>query len=117
MEEQILNSLADILGYVKAGANFAAEQAPLVAQEILYYGMAIHALWIVLSGAALWLCAFKFIPWCRAEAANSGGGSLGLAICVTAISVIVFICNLELMFKATLAPRLYVIAEITSMLK
>ena len=49
MNEEIKAVMVELLSYLKTAADFAAEQAPLVLQEILNWGIASNLLWIIIG--------------------------------------------------------------------
>lgn len=123
MNEELQSKLAAILGSLSeqvqsatdAGVDFAKEQLPIVAQEVVRWGIAESAVW-----AAFWAIppiVFLFLfrrGWRLAakHADESDGISIFLAVvatvALTAPSIGV-VCNVATLTKCIVAPRVYLI--------
>lgn len=130
MEEQILQSLSAILAYVEQGAAFAAEQAPLVVQEIIAWGIYGNAISLVLYATLMVVCgryAIHGIGYAVKDAKKSySEQSEGLQVFyaitggISTLGVPIFgVLAIESAFhlaKVLVAPRLYVIQYLGSVI-
>lgn len=71
-------ALTQLMTWAQAGVGFAQEQMPLLAKEIVMFGIGINALWVVV-GIMAWivsgvLCRYA-IPWAKEYSNVSEGGS------------------------------------------
>ena len=59
MEEKLEQVLNDLITFIENAGEFAAEQAPLVVQEILLRGKILTALWLIIP-----LSVTALLIWC-----------------------------------------------------
>lgn len=130
MSEKIKESFGTLLEYVEKGAGFAAEQAPLVVQELIAWGFWNHAIGavvalcvVVLIGFALRrLCPVLFAEYRKDYREQSEGfcilGTLGLiaALITAVVSAYVAVGNFKMLVMASVAPRVFLIEKIRDML-
>jgi len=117
--DKIRESLASLLEYTEQAVEFSKDQAPLVAQEIIHWGIASNAAWVLAWVAAIVALSFVFRAGRRAHAKNDlSMGDLVMFLSVLAIGG----CSLGVMsslggfIKAVVAPRLYLIEYIGRLL-
>ena len=131
------DSLSEILVWLKeaaqGGADFAAEQAPLVCQEIVAYGRVYHTAWIAII-FVLWSTVVMFLwlnirkvtrddSWDDSELTPQGVrglvGSIVFAIATFVLSIEggtgIFSHGKDAML-AWFAPRLYIVEYISDLL-
>ncbi len=135
MEEQsvtVLESIGvEVLDWLRATADVVGEQAPLLAQDVVRYGIFDGVVSILVGLVLLAVTIFvlmKVLPdfWGRGRALDKnhedGFGWYGVSACLAVCSVFggitgfvwtvtgVFTCG-----KALLAPRLYILQEIAKL--
>ncbi len=116
-----------LMEYVKQAVEFGTEQAPMVAQEVLEYGMWSSCATIaILMASGLVLAAFSFacyrfdLGWTDSsfgsEPTNDGPMAIACGI-IGAVFIFVapiFICECSMdIVKIQTAPRLYIIQELS----
>lgn len=121
MKEEIISNLAGIIDYVKQGADFVKEQAPLYAQEMINYGI-----WTSVFETLLYFFIAIFLIWCMVKLYKSTEDEeeakvyapifLVLGICVIVMLVITSI-SFETLIQAVVAPRVYVVEKLMSICK
>lgn len=131
MDEKIATSLNELLGYVKATADFASEQAPLVAQEIVRWGIASSIVTMIHCVAFIGV-AFVFARWMYPRLVKEFakglsqqsdgllvGGSAGMILAATGTLIAFFslVDAVQALVKAIVSPRLFVLERIMEMLK
>lgn len=115
-KQAIIDKAAVLLDYiatgVEKGGEFVATQAPLLAQEILAYGLAYHGVWfgvvlIILVGS---VGLFIRSTWelMRGETDDWFGGVVASSI-FGSVSLIFLVINLLAILKIVYAPRLYLL--------
>lgn len=117
--ERLNAAIAHIGEWVETGEAFASEQVPLLVTEIIYWGAAAEAFWVmlgvfflVLGGLAARLAIKKWAAW--GDLSSDTNDFLKTTSCIVAIagSVMGFFfvaCNIMDMLKPLVAPRLYLI--------
>lgn len=122
MKEEIVSNLAGIIEYVKQGADFVKEQAPLYVQEMINYGI-----WTSVFETLLYFFIAIFLIWCMVKlhkAIEKDGDDekeyapiyLLLGICVIIMFVLTSI-SFETLIQAVVAPRVYVVEKLMSICK
>ena len=114
--QQVMAWLAELKGGV-------CEQAPLLAGEIVRYGVAVHTFWIVtcllLLAATAVIAAYvvrctKKMDKDEGESAKAlvavFGGAFGLILAVVAV------VNAAALIQVIAAPRLYILSELKQLL-
>lgn len=122
MKEEIINNLAGIIEYVKQGTDFIKEQAPLYVQEIIDF-----RIWTSAFEVILYLSITILLIWCMVklhkEIIKEGGDEsefapiyflLGLLIIV---GVVLISVSIESLIQAIIAPRVYVLEKLLSLVK
>lgn len=121
MKEEILNNLAGLIDYVKQGADFVKEQAPLYVQETINYGI-----WTSVFETLLYFFIAIFLIWCMVKLYKSVKNDeyedlkeyapifLVLGIGVIVMFVITSI-SFEALIQAVVAPRVYVVEKLLSL--
>lgn len=127
MNDKVNEQLADLLAFVKAGAekttDFAVEQAPLVAREIVAWQFWSALVTVVMAAAllvAIW--TFSLRIWRKAtEEDKSDSDSVVMywivVLTVSLVLVIPMLLNFPTVIKSIVAPRLVVIDYIGRLAK
>lgn len=107
----------ELLSWVQSSKNFMTEQAPLLVQEILYYGMASSCLW-----SFLWLVLLCLGVWGTRLNYKQIQGEYYLVqfiLCLFgSIAVaLFFVMSMTTTVKIYFAPRLYLIEYLSSLIK
>lgn len=121
--EQTVNSL---LQYLQSGMHFANEQAPLLVNEIIKWGIFENLLFFVIFLIPLFVCIFMTCHYFR-KIKNSGNYShfgkenfvFGLVAgwTLSSLSIVVSLLCFVDAFRAILAPRLYLIEYLSHLAK
>ncbi len=124
-EQLIIDASEKVLAYLEATEGFAVEQAPLLAQEIVRYGIwvnTINALFSFAIFSGMWMVVCwavlngKFRKWVM----DVSDGAIYIG--VVALGVFsVFPLSMGtrafgIAFKAFIAPRLYIMEQIAGLL-
>lgn len=110
--------LAKALAYIEATESFVVEQAPLLVQEVLRYGLFNSLFW-----AGFWAVAFSGVLWSAVRMYkllyNENGDELvGVAVGIFPGGGCLAGCfiNLFVAVKILIAPRLYLLERLDSLL-
>lgn len=109
-----------LLHYVDASASFVTEQAPLLAQEIINYGIASYATGAILGLLmAIGLGVFAKKCWDGDPSGDSDAHAFGfcMSVALSGISIVISIINFCMLIKPLFAPRLYLIEQLLQMAK
>ena len=120
MKEEIIKNLAGIIEYVKQGADFVKEQAPLYVQEMINYGI-----WVSVFETLLYFFIAIFLIWCMVKLYKAIKDDeddlkeyapifLVLGIGVIVMFVVTSI-SFETLIQAVVAPRVYVVEKLLSL--
>lgn len=121
MKEELLKNLTGIIDYVKQGADFVKEQAPLFIQEFITYKIWSYSFWIILSIVIFIACAFIFRKGYKlSQNSNSYYDELYFAMMfisglIMLIMFIVLCCCSEELLKVCFAPRYFLIDHLLSL--
>lgn len=126
MKEEILNNLAGLIEYVKQGADFVKEQAPLYVQELISYGIWVSIFEMILCvlgviGGTIGLV--KLVNYVNNEEEYDADAAGIIAIGFMALVVLIIFCIVafcvdgENLIQATVAPRVYVVEKLMSICK
>ena len=110
--------LTDMTEMLKNAKDFALEQLPIVAQEILKYNMAVSIVWS-LVGATILAITSRFHIKTVIPAVTNDRDYAPLYIFVIVgyiVGSLVFLLNLMEVLKITLAPRVYLLEYMASLL-
>lgn len=118
------DALIQLMAWAQSGAGFVQEQMPILAREIVWFGLGIHGLWLSM-GIVLLFTSYKtfrrFLPWAKEQEDASGGGSWGILIfsccLIGAWGMALIASNCANFLKAALAPRLYLIEYLSDLVK
>ena len=117
MEEELKQKLIE---YVEATGDFVTEQAPLVAQEMLYFGKMQGALYIIATLMVIVLTATASAFFFRMYKDNEHEeGWVGIGIISAVISTtcfFAFVAEFLNNIQPWIAPRLYLLKEIGDIL-
>ena len=115
----------EILAWVKGTGNLIEEQAPLVAQEIIRYGMVTEITSVILLAAYIvfFILAVKYIIKYHYEISQNEG-VLCLSVICLVVGVLFLTCSvfsiwdhLQKLFQVFFAPRLYMIEYFSHLIK
>lgn len=121
MKEEIIKNLAGIIEYVKQGADFIKEQAPLYVQEMINYKIWVSCFEILLCVVGFVASIYameKLIRYVNNEEeydeSDSGIIAFGfLLIIAFIIFLLIVLCvDVETVIQATVAPRVFVVEQI-----
>jgi len=137
-EERVSDALAEILEFLKAGlesgAEFASEQAPILIQEILSWGLIYYVtsllLWLTVPGVILFV-AWRMKTWLQREECYSYEDCHGsddkeiawvvsrwlIPIATTLWTIGVVGTFFPSILKILVAPRLYLIEQVQYLIK
>ncbi len=117
--ERLNAAIAHIGEWVETGEAFATEQVPLLVTEIIYWGVASAAFWVVLGACFLLAATFAFrfgfkrwTEWSELDCDPEFFRKVPTCVIVIvggAVGFFMFTCNFMDMLKPLLAPRLYLI--------
>lgn len=115
--QPILSAIADeFQNLYHTGKEFAKEEIPQLAKEIVYYGIAQSAMYVLFSFVLIGL-GIKFLSvfWKHRADENyfrdEDMGLLFLMFITLVPGVVTLITNLEILMMAVFAPRLYLINQ------
>ena len=119
MKEEIIKNLSGIIDYVKQGADFIKEQAPLYIQEMINYGI-----WTSVFETLLYFSLFVFAIYLmvkiykyakREEYDLSEYAPLFFALLLVAgIMFVLTAISFETFIQTIAAPRVYVVEKLLS---
>jgi hypothetical protein len=133
MNEQVMKALTDMLTLsaeaLKSGAQMAQQELPIVVKEYLAWGMAEAITWATIGMIIVLLCAL--IGWKSrkhfvAKNATSSSGHYydgDIVACwfaqsgVSLIGIVMVIVNGRTIIQIAVAPRVYLIEQISAMVK
>ena len=119
MDEQLVEALNQVLDYAKQAAGFAAEQAPLIVQELLRWTIAWDSICLGFWFLVLIAC---FRLWKKGKEFNDnryddiGGVLMVCSVLGGFISIVVMGVYTYDLTMAIFAPRLYVINYLAHLL-
>lgn len=134
MDKQLMENLTDSMdivnGWIEAGADFTSEQAPLVIQEIVTWGIVDGLIWafvwaflIVLIQGACWHFRTILKKWIKMDDSANNKENCEVGILVTWIVhylafsfMIGVLFNLYHSLYVYFAPRLYVLETLADLL-
>jgi hypothetical protein len=109
----------EVLGWLQAGAELVEAQAPLLAQEILRFGLVSEIFGLVLFGAtsiAIALYARYAARRLRNAKLSDWDLAFGLAALCSAFFGILAVASLHGIIKILVAPRLYLLEQLADLL-
>ncbi len=116
MKEDTLTAIGEqVLGWLRASEELVVTQAPLLVEEIIFYGRAKEAAYIVLFGVILIFAPFLMRKCARHMKESSAeddfkagvsGFAAGVTLLVGSIGILVHVEPLMLVYCA---PKLYVL--------
>ena len=126
LTERLNAAMMKVGAWVEASETFAVEQAPFLVQEIIWWGVADYAYWVVLGAILMCTLPLSLFYLRRSEglkrydaklgaALNEDGGvgDFGFAligvIILPIVGFIFILANVMAMLKPIVAPRLYLI--------
>ena len=124
MDEQLKElttaGLSKALEYIETAEGFVVEQAPLLVQEILAFGMAeacITAVILVVLASGLGYGTYRLVKVAVKDGAEEAAFIIGLLGGGASIgSLIAFFSEVFTIAKITFAPRLYLLQELKELL-
>lgn len=124
MKKLLQEALASLLDSVRAGASFAQQQMPLLVQEKLRYELWRSAGWaiLVLAGAGLvaYLC-MQLRRRARRDPNKSDREEMlivgwGFGVVLPTVMVLISLDYLQKMLKIIVAPRVYILDWLRSLI-
>ena len=121
MKEEIIKNLAGIIEYVKQGADFIKEQAPLYVQEMINYKIWVSCFEILLCvvGIVVGIYAMvKLIKYVNDEEEYDSDADGIVAAGFVFLAVFLLFCfvvlciDVETVIQATVAPRVFIVEQI-----
>lgn len=118
MEEKLQKYADDLIDLLRAGADFAGEQAPLFVQELLTYYTYHHSVYLAIG------VFFLTLSWVfKRRVANSSQNDYAITVegngflCAVSfvLGTIIVVYHLLALIQVTVAPRLYLIETLQSM--
>lgn len=114
MDPELQKSLADLLAYVKKGADFAVAQAPAVAQEIVAWELWSSVV-LVCTGIVTLVTGFLAVRATMRNYDNVAAGVFG--IIAFPVGFVMTVVNIYFAVRAIVAPRLVIIEYLTTHIK
>ena len=122
LKRRLINSLDKVEEWVRAGESLVKEQAPLVVQDIINWGIYGYGISAVASFVSIVIIIFLIISLEKKAHSSSGDKDdcvfvtcvltmIGCAI-VTILLAINFVASSPVALKATFAPRVYVLEQL-----
>lgn len=112
MTDEYQNAVKKLVDYIGDTVNFAKDQLPDVAKEILVYGAQMNHFWLI-----IWctLAAIGFISWLIGIFTDEEGAMfIGF---IAMVFSILFSANCYMhLVKIETAPKLYVLQELSGMI-
>ena len=113
----------EVLGWLKDGREFIGEQAPLLAQEVVRYGVISNAIGLVLGvglgiGAAYMLRACARVPrdhW--GDRPDSAIIGMAASVILGVVGLVAIIVSTDATCQAIFAPRLYILNKLAELVK
>lgn len=126
MKEEIIKNLSGIIEYVKQGADFIKEQAPLYVQELINYGIWISIFEMILCvlgviGGTIGLV--KIVKYVNNEEEYDADATGIVVFGFRALVVFIIFCIIafcidgENLIQAIVAPRVYVVEKLLTICK
>ena len=121
MKEELLKNLVDIFEYVKQGADFVKEQAPLFIQEFITYKIWIYSFWVTISFIFSIICIvifkknYKILKDGSSYNDEINFAMFPISILLFIVFFIVFCCCVEELIKVYFAPRYFLVDKILSL--
>lgn len=127
LETKLVESFTEIQSWVNTTKDFVAEQAPLVVQEVIRWGLYQHIFWASLSCflliVGLYTCyrAFKYSITFNWEQAGDVAQVSSIILSVSSpVWSVIWFCNMTYsLYQVTyisVAPRLYVLEQLAGLL-
>jgi cbb3-type cytochrome oxidase subunit 1 len=119
MKEELLKNLAGIIDYVKQGADFVKEQAPLFIQEYITFKIWLYAFDVVMSVIAFVVGVIVFRKGYKNYIEDDLGidGTLTMLVgsFLAVVAFITFVCCVEELMKVYFAPRYFLVDSLLSL--
>lgn len=111
INEEAANQL---ISYLNSGIDLAKDQIPLVAAEILHWGILVRSIGVVVPLIILFLVAM----WARADYRKEPWEKESVIIFCSVLTLpgALIIGNLFVLFKILIAPRVYLIGYLSKLL-
>lgn len=119
ISERLNNAMLKVGEWVEATESFAADQAPLLVQEIVWWGVAGSGYWVGLGlffitlGSGYGIFSYRRWEHLRAMTGDSGEFARFMAFAVPIVAnfigILMIMINIMSTLKPLVAPRLYLI--------
>lgn len=122
LEQELINSIGIVKEYLTKGAAFAAQEAPLIVEEIVRFNLYYSGVWIVLAGISLFISLVFLV---KAVIANEKRDSNATESWVAALLIscvpsfvlsIIAIAHFRDFIMCLTAPRLFMIEYLGKLL-
>ncbi len=115
-------ALSKALEYIERTESFVVEQAPLLVQEVLNYGFVFHLFWTLFSLFFVVGIGYGIYKWIRAWVKSDvfdKDGYIPIMIGLFGVGIpLAFLCeNMFVLAKIVVAPRLYLLSELSTFIK
>lgn len=108
--------LTELLDFAKDAGAFAKEEIPLVLKEYVMWGIVKGAVWVLPMLVVSWYMP-RFWRWCVRQADSSDGMSILLLLIASVPWACVLMYNALVMTKAIFAPRVYLIEQLSELIR
>lgn len=106
----------EILDWLRISKDFVADQAPLLVQEVLYWGVVSSALWLVVSILVVIAMSFlirkSYLRWRNDSEMTIDAVTIPFCSITLLTFLIIGLANLSVFVKVLVAPRLYLIEQL-----
>jgi len=116
-QQKLNDSLSSLLDWAKSAGDFVAGQVPLVAQEIIHFGIASYAFFCVLA-----VVGIVYGLWALPKVAKQTDPYIELLLETSGLASVMFgvVALLRcgyMLLMVTFAPRLYLIEYLSNLVK
>lgn len=107
-----METVKKLIEQLGAAKGFVMEQAPDVLKQMVYYGIVSNGFYCFLASLVFSICLYYGIKTAKKE----NPACLGFFL-TSAVAVFVFAVNIDNLLKASFAPKLYLIQELSKLIK
>jgi len=113
----VLTKAEKYSGSMEVAVSKAMDEAPIVAKEFLVWRTWEHGMFLAISWALAFVLVVTGIILAKEESKDTRLGSLALFFCVVIIPFGIGVEQLFYLIQIQVAPRIYIIEEISKMIK
>lgn len=114
VESKVAESIDILSAYVNQGVEFVLTEAPLLAVEIIHWGIAYGLAWTAV-GAIILIATYRFHRFIQSSDDHDPEFLYFCAVPIGAIGFVVFFHSLLGVVKAIVAPRLFLMEKLADM--